>query len=159
MLYNQLIQLPEPAQYLLGEGKLDICMPLTQRELAQAADRAASPEIHKKSIQIKSNEHCLCRGPSARLRQALSILPLQRVLYHPPYKFPGLGSFPEPLGGMLVRRTREAEPRKYRNGLSQACQALVVVKLLSALQDQCFITCSCLISCSLAADLLKGCFL
>lgn len=53
--------------------------------------------------------------------------------------------------GMLCCRTRE-----HRDVWDDALRA---VKLLPALQDQPFITCSCLISCSLAADLLKGCFL
>lgn len=72
---------------------------------------------------------------------------------------PRAGQFPQAPGEMLCCKTQGARPSKHRNVLDQACHALRAVKLLSALQDQPFITCSCLISCSLAANLLKGCFL
>lgn len=73
-----------------------------------------------------------------------------RGLCHTPNTPPGLGSFPRLLEGCCA-----AGHREHRDVLD----ALRAVELLSALQDQPFITCSCLISCSLAANLLKGCFL
>lgn len=127
--------------------------------LRQQSSISPDPQkIHSNKIKIHSNGHCLCRGPGASLCQVCPSYSCKGFVPHT-VQIPGLGSSPRAPAEMLCCRTQGARPSKHRNVLDEACHALRAVKLLSALQDQPFITCSCLISCSLAANLLKGCFL
>lgn len=129
---------------------------------AGSDSRAASPPIHKKSIQIKykSFQPGTASAEGQEPACAKSVPPAAAgALCHTRFKSPALGSFPRAPGEMLCCRTQRARLSKHRDVLDEVCRALRAAKLFSALQDEPFITCSCLISCSLAANLLKGCFL